>query len=594
MEALLQTQTAIESAKANVEEVLANEPSSIDFAMDSILIVDDDPMVRELLRRKLARQDREIEVVGSGVAALDRIRDGNIQLVILDLGLPDMDGMDVLARTKEASPETDVIVITANDAVPVAVEALRRGAADFLPKPVGHEQLGPVIDRILATRQMRLESDVATIMSRLASVLDVTELIPEVREAALDATRADHVTLFLWNNDVMEPATGKAVRGHDLLAKAVTQDGLAKRMPAGKQQRAMLAWPLVAHQEGIGILVVSREVGQASFNFEDERKLSIVATGAALEIDRARLIDHLQAQVDELMKARMQLSAAEHQQGIAALATGYAHELQGPLQAVQSQVRGALASMDDPKEASQHLRYALEGIARIQGAVGDLSLLGRNRDDTDVDAARLVNLAKRMAMDGDEIPVTVDGEELTVRGNVGLYTQALAQLLRNAVRACRDTTKPRIVVSIAEHKGKIKISIADNGHGIPKAISKRIYEPFFSTWEGHVGAGLGMVNGVVREVGGRLRLSANKGGGTIAAVLLPAGEEAGGLFALGDGNTLSDQDTIADDYGYDDDDDADLLAILDEGPVTVDESDIEELDDLDDLEELDDFEELDD
>lgn len=514
-----------------------------------LLVVDDDPMMRQLLRRSLAREDRVVEVVGSGVAALDRLRDADIQLMVLDLGLPDMSGLEVLDRVQEASPRTDVIVVTANDAVPVVVDALRRGAVDFLVKPVSLDALVPRVDRLLQMRQMRLESDVATIMRRLASIRDVGLLVPRVEEAARDATQADQVTLFLWDGQALEAVSGPPAKGHAPVARAVIEDGGPKRVPGNAGQMSVLAWPLVAHHEAIGVIAVSRRRGRAPFSFEAERKLSIVATGSALEIDRARLVQRLQEQVDELVKTRNQLSAAGQAQGIAALATGYAHELQGPLQAVQSQVRGALSSMDDPKDVAQHLRYALEGIARIQAAVGDLSLLGRNRDDTEMDAVRLVGLAHRMANLGGGMPVRIEPAEASVRGNVGLYTQTLAELLRNAARACRDVRDPSIVVRIAEADELVHIAIQDNGHGIPRHVAPRVFEPFFTTWEGHVGAGLGRVNSVVRDVGGKLVLEPGESGGTVATVMLPAGEQIHDLFAFGDGSTLNTEfDTETDEF----------------------------------------------
>ena len=105
------------------------------MARSRILVVDDDPASRDLLRRVLAGVGHEVAVAASGREALEALARHPADLVVSDIRMPDLDGVQLLEKLRERAPEVPVILVTAFGDVEGAVEAIRRGAFDYLAKP---------------------------------------------------------------------------------------------------------------------------------------------------------------------------------------------------------------------------------------------------------------------------------------------------------------------------------------------------------------------------------------------------------------------------------------------------------------------------
>ncbi len=102
----------------------------------SLVIIDDNPGSLELLSSALAQEGLDISVASDPEAGLDLVYDRHPQIVLTDLVMPGMSGMEVLERVMEFDPSTDVILMTAHYSTESAVEAIRKGASDYLNKPV--------------------------------------------------------------------------------------------------------------------------------------------------------------------------------------------------------------------------------------------------------------------------------------------------------------------------------------------------------------------------------------------------------------------------------------------------------------------------
>ena len=109
-----------------------------------ILVVDDDTTVLSLMRFHLERENFEVFTAESGEEGLKLLAVRPFDVALLDLRLPDLDGLELVKRCKELSPETEVIVITGYASVSIAVEATRAGAFYFVEKPIEFEQLVPL------------------------------------------------------------------------------------------------------------------------------------------------------------------------------------------------------------------------------------------------------------------------------------------------------------------------------------------------------------------------------------------------------------------------------------------------------------------
>ena len=114
-----------------------------------ILVVDDDEIVLAGLRATLGREGYGVEVSRSGYAAIDALSSGRFALVITDVMMPGLSGLELLERVRELAPETHIVVLSGYPRRELADEALKKGAAEFLVKPVVSERLRRTVRALL-------------------------------------------------------------------------------------------------------------------------------------------------------------------------------------------------------------------------------------------------------------------------------------------------------------------------------------------------------------------------------------------------------------------------------------------------------------
>ena len=115
----------------------------------STLIVDDEKNIRLALSMALEQLEIPVETAASGEEALEKIAAGGYGMMLLDLRMPGLDGMEVLRRVAKERPEIKVIIITAYGSIDLAVEAMKLGAVDFLQKPFDVAQVREMVRRLL-------------------------------------------------------------------------------------------------------------------------------------------------------------------------------------------------------------------------------------------------------------------------------------------------------------------------------------------------------------------------------------------------------------------------------------------------------------
>src|SRR5262245_18972432 len=120
----------------------------------TLLVADDDPGLRESLERTLTREGYRVLLASDGRAALERVQGGGIDLIVTDLKMPGLTGLELLRAAKAIAPSVDVILLTAFGTVEEAVKAMKDGAYDFLTKPFRREQLIKLIDKALERRDL--------------------------------------------------------------------------------------------------------------------------------------------------------------------------------------------------------------------------------------------------------------------------------------------------------------------------------------------------------------------------------------------------------------------------------------------------------
>lgn len=183
--------------------------------MARLLVVDDEPSIREFFEILLTREGYDVELVSNGSDALTRIRDQIYDLVITDLAMPEVDGMQVLEKVKELSPETLVLMITAFATTESAVEAMKKGAYDYLMKPFKVDEIRLLIRNALEKTQLIRENK--TLKRKIRKRPHTTSLIGKSKKiqkitAMIDRVAGGRSSILI----IGESGTGK-----ELVARAI-------------------------------------------------------------------------------------------------------------------------------------------------------------------------------------------------------------------------------------------------------------------------------------------------------------------------------------------------------------------------------------
>lgn len=181
-----------------------------------VLIIDDEKLLRWSLQQKLAREGYETESAPTGEEALNLIRHDGYDLVLLDLRLPGMDGVQVLEEIKKLGREIAVIVLTAESAIARAVECVRLGAYNYLCKPFEFEEVRVALDK--AGRELRLRRELTRMREKqqrkfgLDNILGPSSAMKAVRELLAKIAGSDATTVLIEGDN----GTGK-----ELAARAI-------------------------------------------------------------------------------------------------------------------------------------------------------------------------------------------------------------------------------------------------------------------------------------------------------------------------------------------------------------------------------------
>jgi DNA-binding NtrC family response regulator len=122
-----------------------------------ILVVDDEKIARDNLEHILRKEEYEVVSVENGTKALKKLEQSDFDLVLTDLKMKQVDGIEVLTRTKEQHPATEVIIVTAYAALSTAIEAMKKGAYHYIPKPYKIDEVRVVVKKALEKKQLRDE-----------------------------------------------------------------------------------------------------------------------------------------------------------------------------------------------------------------------------------------------------------------------------------------------------------------------------------------------------------------------------------------------------------------------------------------------------
>lgn len=251
-----------------------------------ILIIDDEKIIRERIRKLLTMDGYEVQTAEDGPSGLELFKTFVPNIVITDIRMPNMDGMEVLRQIKEKSPPTDVILITGHGDMTSTIEALRIGAFDYINKPVDYDELTISIKRNMDLQAVkrdreRLQTELFQ-SAKLASVGTLTSGIAHELNNPLTVIIAyvEETLILLQNPEIPEINENKIkeiTTNLNMIAKSSTRiQGIVKHMLAYARQTKPADWRPIDLNELIknAFSFLERRYGHlnitTSFNFDPE------------------------------------------------------------------------------------------------------------------------------------------------------------------------------------------------------------------------------------------------------------------------------------------------------------------------------------
>jgi DNA-binding NtrC family response regulator len=277
-----------------------------------ILVVDDEPNIREALNLML--QDRfEPILAATGEEAIRKIQETPaVDLVLLDIIMPEMDGMETLRRIKEVDPNLDVIMVTANNSTEFAVKSIKNGAYDYVTKPFDIEDLTAIIERALQKKNLTIMNQYyANELERLTEVHLIGKSTAIRSVFSLIDKVADADTPILIQG---ESGTGK-----ELIARAVHKKGNRALKPfvtinCAAASAEVMESELFGHEKGALSAAINRKVGKIEFAnggivfLEDVGELPLAVQGKLLRLLQDKEITRIGS--SEVMQVDVRIIAA--------------------------------------------------------------------------------------------------------------------------------------------------------------------------------------------------------------------------------------------------------------------------------------------
>jgi DNA-binding NtrC family response regulator len=228
---------------------------------ERILVVDDEPNARGALAELLRDEGYAVETAADGFKALPKLAEFAPDLLLTDLRMPGLNGIDLIGKAREIDPEIAAVVMTAHGEVETAVAAMRQGAADYLTKPLVFDELKIVIDRALERRRLRREAgqlrERLSKRHRLDAAVGSSEAMQKVFDTVLQIAPSRATVLI----------TGESGTGKELIAAAIHEHSPRAERPFVKLHCAALAETLLeselfGHEKGAFTGAMARRDGR--------------------------------------------------------------------------------------------------------------------------------------------------------------------------------------------------------------------------------------------------------------------------------------------------------------------------------------------
>ncbi len=344
-----------------------------------ILVVDDEKVIREILADFLSMEGFWVRTAEDGSAALVELSRGHYDLVLSDLKMPNMGGLELLEAISKHTPNVVTVIMTGFGTVETAIDAMKRGAYDYILKPFKVEEVVHTIRRGLEKQRLRAENlrlkealSLYKVSEAIAASLSLDEVLRTVTDAALDEVEADQVVILLDDGEggfferanerngefryegELDPldvdalrewfADDRPLRVHGQKAHRYFKGGDEERV----SPQSLIVTVLRMRGRTIGFLGAVSYTRGKKFDEGQRKLLSIVANRAAAAIENAKLYEDLKATFHQTIKGlasaidKMDRDTAGHSERVAAYAQILAIKLGLPEEDVEIVRQSAL------------------------------------------------------------------------------------------------------------------------------------------------------------------------------------------------------------------------------------------------------------
>lgn len=498
-----------------------------------ILVIDDEESIRTLLRISLTYKGFEVSTAEDGEKGIEIFQQERPPIVLVDIKMPGIDGLEVLRQIKGLDPDTEVIVITGHGDMESAIEALKLEASDFITKPIRDEVLMIALKR--AQEILWMKEKLKEYTSNLE--LKIKEATEELREAhdfqknliqsSIDAIIGiDRKGTILIFNEAAEKLTaykGKEVIHRTSITEIYHPPEVAREIKkkmysaeyggAGRVENLEVEL-LNKHGDKVPIRLSARllykdgeEIGSVGF-FQDLRKIK------GLE---------------------KELIESERLSAVGQTVAGMAHYIKNILNGLEGGVYMVNTGLKKDKQPllSKGWGIVQNNVAKISDLVMDMLTYSREREPelescslNDI-AQDVIDLMEEKAKESN-VKLVSDFDpsiEMCFLDPAGLH-RCLLNLVTNAIDACVfDDNREKdwsVVIKTRKKEDEVQFDVADNGMGMTEEIQEQIFERFFTT-KGSKGSGFGLLvtQKTIEEHGGRVSFESEFGRGTTFSLHLP-------------------------------------------------------------------------
>ena len=499
--------------------------------MNRILLIDDEPDIVRVLSMSLKADGYDVIPANSGVEGIEIFEKEKPEIVLTDIKMPGMDGIEVLKQVKSIEPESEVIIITGHGDIDNTIEALQYGASDFINKPVRDEALTIALKR--AREKLEIKKQLQEYTHDLENKVEAaTKEIKRRSNFQIKLIRSSNngivATDKKLNIVIFNPAAEKIFgyspskvinqkTGSDLYPEELYR--IFKDSLSGKSDRRDFPWQEITIQSRTGELIPVSFSGTVLV--EKEEQMGTVAFFQDLR---------------EIKRLERELVKSERLAAIGQTVAGLAHGIKNILHGLKG--GSYLVDIGIKKEDSDKLKKGWEmirrNVGRTSNLVMDLLSYAKEREprfeicDPNAIADDVITLVLDKAREHSvEIVKDFDATIGGVSMDPNTIHEVLLNLMSNAVDACLfdEITDKKWQVKLTttnEQDNRIRFEVADNGAGMDEEVMQKLFTSFFST-KGHCGTGLGLMvtRKLIEEHGGEIDVESEPGKGTTFRFYLP-------------------------------------------------------------------------